>query len=715
MRKFKIFLFSVVFVAVSFSFSFTWAESKRDELKKQFLPSSNIRQIQNTVADYEFDSYDEPIDQERVSSNKAKRHLGRERRDSQSLYIGEYAVYQSQYTTTIEEDIAFIKGKISLEVFKKNGWVKIPLASSNAGLKEVSLNRKPSFVIREGNKYVLLIGKPGVYNLDLEFFIQVNREREHGPGSLSFPVLPSPISVIDVEMQETEVEVFVEPSIKIETERLAKKTLATVVLPFTESVVIRWSKAIAKEIIPEVKLDPKIYAETSTLVSVGDGVAKCFSRIKYSILQTEVSNLRVMLDDDVGILDVKGNQLRDWKLKTKDGKQILDIYLNYGVKGTYVLDLVYERNIGSGSVTAQIPEISVLGTQRQRGVVGIEARANIELAFDKVETASTIDVKELPQDVWSRAKNPIVLAFKYLKFPYSAVIDVTKHEEIAVLIAAVDNASYVTLFTEEGKILTKATFQMRNNVKQFVRLSMPKDAVLWSCFVSGKPVKPAKDKDGKILIPLEKSQILGEELAQFPVEIVYLTKKQKMKFWGSLKLSLPQLDIPASELIWSTYLPNKFEYYKFKGDVDLIISRAHPRSRSDISQPVGLDGGSFKNEDRKRAYKREESLGLYSLGKSVSRPQAVMEDNLLEEVQTAQSRGALPIKISVPQRGKLFRFSKLLVTDESPWVSIKYMRSMHFFSTLRKFAFLILAIGLVAILLKKFILPKINEKKEESQ
>ena len=333
--------------------------------------------------------------------------------------VGEYAIYQSEYEVKVEEEIAFVKAKVNFEVFK-TGWVKIPLAASSVGLKEASLNRKPSFVIREGNDYVLVVSKPGVYNLDLEFFTKVSREREHGPGSLSLRVLPSPISLLDVEMEETEVEIFVEPSIKIEAEKSAKKTFATVVLPFTEQVTVRWSKALPKETIPEVALEPKIYADTVTLVSIGDGLAKCFSTIRYSILQSEVSNLRISFPEDVGILDVSGRQLRDWKIKTEEGRQNLDVYLNYGVKGSYVLNLTYERNVGAGSVTAELPEIYVVGAERQRGFVGTEARTNIELAFNKLTGgAQAIDVKELPQEVWLKATNPVLLAFKYLKFPYS--------------------------------------------------------------------------------------------------------------------------------------------------------------------------------------------------------------------------------------------------------------------------------------------------------
>lgn len=691
--------------------------NKREALKQQFAPSMNIRQMQG---DAQHESYYVGSDFSDVvnssinvgSSGQTKEIISgekdayRNRKPNEAnapameTFLGEYAIYHSEYEAKIEEEIAFVKGKVSLEVFKKNGWVKIPLAESVVGLKEASLNKKPCFVVRENNKYFVIISKPGTYLLDLEFFVKVNREREHGPGNVSFDVLPSPISILDVVMQETEVEVFVEPSIKIETEKLAKQTLATVVLPYAERVSVRWSKAIAKETIPEAQLEPKLYVDTVTLVSVGDGIVRCASRLNYSILQSEVSVLSFSLPEDVGILDVSGSQLRDWKAKPKDGRQLVDVYFNYGVKGNYSLMVTYEKNIGAGSVAAQLPDMDVLATERQRGFVGIEALTNIELAFNKLNGSSVVDVKELPQEIWSQAKHPVILAFKYPKVPYSAVIDVTKHEDIPVLLAAIDSAHYVTLFTKEGKVLTKATYQMRNNVKQFIRVSLPEGAELWSCFVSGQPRKPAKDKEGKILIPLEKSQLNNEALTQFPVEVVYLSKNSKLGIAGRLNLELPSLDIPSNELLWSVYLPDRFSYLKFNGDMEL-------------ARGIGFDKGLLLGNKMAGQYRLEGKAKKLSKmnapqpqsatsldGFSYSDQQMDFEREVIGEFQ---SRGALPIKINVPEKGHLYRFSKLLVTSERPWIKAYYIRSVW---GVLKWLFIVIFIGVVISFLKKIRLPR---------
>ena len=41
-------------------------------------------------------------------------------------------------------------------------------------------------------------------------------------------------------------------------------------------------------------------------------------------------------------------------------------------------------------------------------------------------------------------------------------------------------------------------------------------------------------------------------------------------------------------------------------------------------------------------------------------------------VRGGRAKGALPVRISIPARGEFKRFSKLLVTDETPELIIKY-------------------------------------------
>jgi len=613
-----------------------------------------------------------------------------------------YAIYKTNYNASIDEDVVTVAGNVVFEVFSKVR-THIPIVSSSVGLVDVSVNRGASFIFEEGGRYYLVIDKPGRYDLDLEFLIKASRERENGPGSFNFQILPAPISQFEFTMPETEVEIFVEPSIKTELKRDANKTVAWAVMPNTNSISVRWTKALPKETIAPVKLEPKVYADSQTYASVGEGLIRAQTTLNLSILQAEISNLRVALPQDVDILDVQGSNLRDWKITKEGGLQYVDVYLNFGVKGNYVLSLTYESKIGEGSVVAEVPSARVLGVERETGYVGLAAATNVELAVDAVEHVSLIDVRELPMSIWRSSRNPVLLAFKYLGHPFRIAVKVTRHEELPVLVAAVDALEAVTLQTEEGKVLTKAVYKVRNNVKQFLRLNLPAKATVWSVFVSGQPVKPAKDENGSVLVPLEKSQSQGESLAQFPVEIVYLDEAPKMGLTGASQLRLPKADLPTSELVWAVYLPWDYRYFNFGGDVrrrraeregaPLMVRQAGPLRRVMKADEQVAAWGTMDKEARMRESAQQIALGeQYAPG--------IPLESLREEV--GKIAGMMPIKINVPEQGRLFTFSKLLITEkESPWVSFRYLKVYRHLGTLLRLAGLIFVIVVVIRAIQK--------------
>jgi hypothetical protein len=344
-------------------------------------------------------------------------------------------------------------------------------------------------------------------------------------------------------------------------------------------------------------------------------------------------------------------------------------------------------------VVAQIPWIKTQGAEREKGFLGVAAATNVELAVNKIEQANPVDVKELPPLISSVSANPILLAFKYLSAPFNIAIDVTRHEELPVLVAAIDSLDCITLETDDGKSLTKAVYQVRNNVKQFIHLVLPQNATLWSAFVAGKPVKPAKDKNGAILIPLEKSQQSNQGITQFPVEIVYLGKLSKMGSIGNLKLNLPQADIPISSLNWLVYLPSDYFYFNFGGDVK---EEKKPVSAFGLASNVLRKAREFE-----RVKEKEDKLSISSSQYSSSLA------DLYEEVRSAQMKGVLPIKIDVPEQGKLYRFSKLLVTEkESPGLSVSFVIIFKRACGIFKFLLVISALFLAVIFIKKFISKK---------
>ncbi len=614
-----------------------------------------------------------------------------------------YVIYNMKYTSELEENVVTVKGEILFEVFEKNGPVKLPLVSNSVGLIDVRVNKGASFVTSQGGMYYLIMNRTGRYNLEYEFLIKATRERENGPGSFSVDVVPAPISQFEFTIPEKDTQIFIEPAIRVETTTEGEKTNAWAVLPNTNHIQVRWTRALPKEAIVSAKLEPKVYAETATYATIGNGVISNTTHITYSILQSEVTSLRVALPEDVSVLEVRGNDLRDWKVSSKDGTQYIDVFLNFGVKGNYQLNFTYERPIGDGSGVLEMPWVRAMNTERENGYYGIAASSNVELAAKSSEKVTAIDIKQLPQVIWAGSDNPILLAFKYLSQPFAITIEVTRHEELPVLVAAIDSARFKTLRTEDGKVLTKATYQVRNNVKQFLRLDIPVGAKIWSSFVSGKPVKPAMDKERHVLLPLEKSRMMGGGLTQFPVEVVYLNEEKSLGGWGTLKLGLPKADVPVSQMNWEVSLPQDYTYFSFGGD---MRQSGYVQSRSNYSREASFSQSDMVGQERKK--EQSESYDSKQNALPLDELSGIKDGNVM-------MRGLLPITVDVPQEGRTFNFSKSLVIEgESPWMSVRYVHVPYRLGCWLETFVRLLGFLVVVVLVWKLVRNRINFKSKIS-
>src|SRR5205807_2595958 len=102
-------------------------------------------------------------------------------------------------------------------------------------------------------------------------------------------------------------------------------------------------------------------------------------------------------------------------------------------------------------------------------------------------------------------------------------VNVARYTQQAVLMAIVEEARYSILMSNDGKILVQARYAVRNNQRNFLKITLPAGATIWTAMLSGKPVRPGQSPDGSLLLPLEKARA-GEESPVFAVDILYISR-----------------------------------------------------------------------------------------------------------------------------------------------------------------------------------------------
>ncbi len=588
----------------------------------------------------------------------------------------DYIISGLDYNAVVKDKAASITAAYDINILK-DGWVKVPLISSDVVVSEVRLDGKVTSLLVEEGWHKLITNEIGEHRLEIVFLSKVSAEVNS--YSLKFNIPRVSVSHLWIEIPKMNISVSVASSLDTQTSQGNGKTYVSADLMSADFLLVKWSRKI---IIPEPEtLEPRLYAEVFTLVSVGEGIVNADTTIQYSIVQAGTAQFIISVPDDVDVLSVAGNNVRNWRLEEDKGQKILNVYLNSEATGTYQLNVRYEKTLQSTSAVSEIPRIQVLDVEREKGYIGVEARTNVEIAVTDVSNANRIDVKELPHQITRKTSRPLLMAYKYLKHPYTIIIDVRKHEEIAVLSAAIDSASFNTLVIGDGKSITKGTYYVKNNRKQFLELDLPPNSKVWSTFVSGKPVKPAKNKEGMILIPLSKSVGGSNSQVSFPVEIVYITEAKGMGYLGSSTFKLPKTDIPISQANLILYLPEEYNFLRFDGNMKESVSGRQYGFPGTLAPSIGYGGVSSKVASN-----------------------VMMEDQVADaeefrgNVLTALEKGVLPVQINVPRQGKLYHFNKLMVTeDQQPFIEAVYINSgIYFWFNLMVFAGT-LFVGLKAI------------------
>jgi hypothetical protein len=485
-----------------------------------------------------------------------------------------------------------------------------------------------------------LTDKSGPLEATLGFSVAV--EKAAGINQVSFERVAPGSAVLDLVIDRENVDVKVARAQSLVTKSADGKTHVAAALPGGVPAGITWERALPKvEAAP-----PKLYAETRTLVAVAEGMLVCEEVVNFNILHAGVRELKLQVPEAASVLNVTGAGVQDWRVE-KNGQML--VVLRSETLGAYSLRVTYEA---TAKDTADVPVVRALGVERESGFLGVIAVANVEISAEGASGAAAIDVRQLPADIAAMTGQPILLAFRYVGDTFRIPLVIRKHEEIGVLVTLVDNGLFTAMQLDDGRRMTKVIYSVRNNRNQFLRLSMPAGAEIWSVSVGGNPASPAKDESGKVLVPLIRSASGASELTAFPVEIVYVETPAKTAAQrGSMRVELPVCAVPVMQVMFNLYLPPEGKYetwgrLNFTGPLR-VVDKFASLSAGPATEVVVRDAAKQATEMQQQFQARVEA--------------------------EVRSTGGSPIRVSLPINGRLIRLEKILALPKDElWFEFDY-------------------------------------------
>ena len=621
--------------------------------------------------------------------------------------LGDFLLTSASYHAKIEKEATEVSATFQIEVLPRHGrkdFLLVPLLRKEVALKTVTLDGKDALLTEKHGYHAVAVAQEGSHKATALFTLATDLKR--GPQSLSFPVPRTPIIRLNLEIPLPSIQPEIPSATSIKRTEKGGSTLIEAVLSPTENVHVAWSR-----IIPEAeKGPPKIYADLWQLLSIEDDALRVHATASINVLQNTITGITLRIPDKYQILDVVGQVVGDWKEKEVKGQKMLEVSLKTPRQGKFDFLIRAERIFEDGTVVADFNGFALPSSIREKGFIAVEMKGSAEAKVTEAVGLDRASFSELPPQLLSYSVKPLIFAYKYLRHPYRMVLDVTKHKELPVISTVVDNASGITLFTEDGKLVHRLTYTVRNTWKQFMEVALPKDAELWGTYVNGKSVKPTKNEKEKILIPLNRSQSSEGGLAPFDVELIYFQKATKFGWFGIKKSSFAIPDLMMSRVIWSVYLPFDYSFVHFGGTMEkekiargispllgigkraVDYNQLSRQYRAAPSFKPGEKGEEDKGLDRKRKALSmlQSQRNLQSeFGRNLPVDQEVMADQLsremsfsakLEEVAVTGglTPGVMPIRVHVPTIGQVYRFAKQIASDEPLIVEATYIKDTPF-------------------------------------
>ncbi len=580
------------------------------------------------------------------------------------------------YDLQVRGDLAAGHANLTVDVLK-DGWVRVPVPTGLL-VREARLNGElvslvPGSAGKGGSHLCALLSHSGRSVLNLEIDVPVTTST--GDESISLPSTESGVTRATVQVPRQGIDLRVGGGILSERSEATGETKWLAYGRGNEALTFTWRKKTEDH---HVELPLRMRGALTQLTSLGEDSASIYAETRLTILQGAAREVRIQLPEKVTINQVSGAMVADWEMKNGE----LGVTFLEPVERTASFVINGEARLPRDGII-DIPLLRLLHTERETGGVAVEILGAGEIKDQKAQGLEDADASELGDMIASR-QSPALAAYRVRQGEAGASpslsLNVARYDQQAVLMANVEEARYSVLISADGKELVQARYAVRNNQRNFVKISLPAGASVWSAVLGGKPVRPGQAPDGSLLLPLEKSRG-GEDAPAFVVELMYVTKANPWQEKGKEAVSLPALDLPISRTGMLLYYPPMFRVTAEPGTFRTEQYQA-PTSAALSPGEAGVVGATVAVNAPSATPQSGDFDRLEQFAKLQSADEKTKKDATQALLDTFRTKslggkvtGILPVHVDFPAFGpSIYLVSELTSENQSPAAEFSFQR-----------------------------------------
>ncbi|MFT7580975.1 MAG: hypothetical protein ACI9MR_002649 [Myxococcota bacterium] len=562
----------------------------------------------------------------------------------------------TRYAGEARDGALHLDVSVSLTLSRPDAWKTVPLVGDGAVLVKAEVDGAPIGVAKSNGFHVWLTQRTGEVVVQLKIIVPA-----HGPrGSIEYDFVGprTPVTEFAVRFPGADLEPRIDDAVQSEVKSAdGVTTLNATLRPTTRIHVVGF-----RDLGTDSDARARVYAETRSLLSIDDGVVEVFSEAQYTILYAGTKRFDILVPKGVTVVSADGKGAFRYELETREDGTLIRGETAFPIRNSYAVSLRLRTETGKSGAEFAVPLPRLLGVERDVGWLAVEVPGKLMLEESKrPERFVAVDVRGLPSDLVRSAVSPILMAYRVrartaasdgAAAPEPLLLSASRLPEKDIASEQIDRIRAFTVVSAEGTTLTELRLTLRNRLRQSLAATLPEGAEVRSVILDGAPVKPSIDDAGRLLLPLKRSEGEGGALRPVTLQLVYEMPIDALGWFGRRDLTLPTLELPASSVEWSLFLPSAKVY-------DEPIADIAPQS--------------YWTEGSWIAPRSEGGADESRINDELLAGDLVVNGSDGDGGQVIGNAGAMPVRITLPQSGHRLSYERYwLSAEQSVTVGIRF-------------------------------------------
>nr|MCH9683826.1 hypothetical protein [Deltaproteobacteria bacterium] len=285
-------------------------------------------------------------------------------------------------------------------------------------------------------------------------------------------------------------------------------------------------------------------------LTIGDAELRGHAHLQWELRHGSLPRVRASvagLGDD---LVITGRDITTW---SRNG-DVLEVQLGAPATGRVDLDLRWTQAIPAGDEASIIlPRIE---PEAWRSEASLQvARDGEHEVIPRPEGWTAVAASALPQWGQGLVEGTPTAAYQRSGGHRDGALDLMRFVPVPGPPTVVDVATYTMATTEEGRVLMRARYELRNDRGAHLTVRPPEGMRIIGARVAGQTALPSRGDDGAWRLPLKRSLETVEGLLSFAVEVTLIGEDQAWARRERRDIVLPTLDAPIAAARATVHLP----------------------------------------------------------------------------------------------------------------------------------------------------------------